>query len=79
MMVFLEIESLSKEEYTFIFSKLTNYENGMSFLLKLNFIKSITNNPRLYLSIDSNMIDNENLCQFVPSPASITIQLNNYQ
>ena len=33
----------------------------------------------LYLRIDPNMIDNANLCKFLPSPTSISIQLDNYQ
>ena len=34
----------------------------MEFLLKLNFFESINNNPTLCLTIDPNIIDNENLC-----------------
>ena len=79
MMASIEIEELSNQEYSFTFSKLTNYENEMNFLLKLTFLKSICNNPLLTLKIDSSIIDNDNLCKFLPSPSSISIQLDNYQ
>ena len=42
-------------------------------------MQSISTNPILTLKIDSNIINNEDMCKFVPSPANLTIQLNNYQ
>lgn len=45
----------------------------MTFLIKLIFKQKIYNNPLLSFKIDQNIIDNENLCKFVPSPISINI------
>ena len=72
-MITIKIEELSYDEYSFTFSKLTTYENGINFLIKLKFLQSINNNPLLSFTLDESIIDNENLCKFVASPKSINI------
>ena len=57
------IEDLSNDNYTYTFSRLILNSDGIKFVLKFNFLTSITNTPKLTLTFDSTIV-NENLCGF---------------
>ena len=57
------IEDLSNDNYTYTFSRLILSSDGVKFVLKFNFLTSITNTPKLTLTFDSTIV-NENLCAF---------------
>ena len=72
----IEIEGISQHNFTYSFEKLLMFQDGNTFLLKLNLFVTISNNSLLsFYFINSNISE----CNFYNSPSIITLKLNNYE